>query len=207
MEDEWDPDQEARNAINPFPAKSPERRLSLDSVLGDEERWLSARNLLNRSSQFVSLDDSRFSGVSPRASGFPALPTVDPQPTSSPSIPPSKPSSLIKHTLPNKKLSIDVKALNLHLALRRAEILGCSEEMWEWVLEFQAELRRKRKEEASTRAMKERSKSVDMTRSPTLRGRPHSIGGRTWHEPQGPKAEIAELAREDFEELLSRFDM
>lgn len=39
--------------------------------------------------------------------------------------------------LPNPALDIDLRSLNLHLALRVKEIVACAEAMWEWVCEFQ----------------------------------------------------------------------
>lgn len=39
--------------------------------------------------------------------------------------------------LPNPTLNVDVKFLNLHLALRVKEIVACAEAMWEWVSELQ----------------------------------------------------------------------
>lgn len=39
--------------------------------------------------------------------------------------------------LPNPALDVDLKFLNLHLALRVKEIVACAEAMWEWVSEFQ----------------------------------------------------------------------
>lgn len=39
--------------------------------------------------------------------------------------------------LPNPTLNVDIKFLNLHLALRVKEIVACAEAMWEWVSELQ----------------------------------------------------------------------
>lgn len=39
--------------------------------------------------------------------------------------------------LPNPTLDVDLKFLNLHLALRVKEIVACAEAMWEWVSELQ----------------------------------------------------------------------
>jgi hypothetical protein len=39
--------------------------------------------------------------------------------------------------LPNPTLNVDLKFLNLHLALRVKEIVACAEAMWEWVSELQ----------------------------------------------------------------------
>ena len=56
---------------------------------------------------------------------------------------------------PSKKGEIDVKSLNLHLRARVVEILGCSEEMWEWVKGIQyleSEKERKLKEQRAEAA-------------------------------------------------------
>ncbi|KAG1820723.1 hypothetical protein EV424DRAFT_881573 [Suillus variegatus] len=44
--------------------------------------------------------------------------------------------------LPNPALDVDLKFLNLHLALRVKEIVACAEAMWEWVSEFQRDVGR-----------------------------------------------------------------
>lgn len=44
-----------------------------------------------------------------------------------------------KTRLPNPELRMDLRTLNLHLALRTSEILACAEAMWEWVVAFQRE--------------------------------------------------------------------
>ncbi|OJA12095.1 hypothetical protein AZE42_03447 [Rhizopogon vesiculosus] len=43
----------------------------------------------------------------------------------------------IRTRLPNPALDVDLRSLNLHLALRVKEIVACAEAMWEWVEEFQ----------------------------------------------------------------------
>ncbi|KAG1745964.1 uncharacterized protein EDB91DRAFT_1049598 [Suillus paluster] len=48
--------------------------------------------------------------------------------------------------LPNPALDVDLRSLNLHLALRVKEIVACAEAMWEWVCEFQTRGRRKEEE-------------------------------------------------------------
>ena len=46
------------------------------------------------------------------------------------------PTSTRPH-LPNPALNVDLRSLNLHLALRVKEIVACAVTMWEWVCEFQ----------------------------------------------------------------------
>lgn len=39
--------------------------------------------------------------------------------------------------LPNGTMEVDLRTLNVHLALRVREVLGCAEAMWEWVVGYQ----------------------------------------------------------------------
>jgi len=39
--------------------------------------------------------------------------------------------------LPNPALNVDLRSLNLHLALRVKEIVACAQAMWEWVRDLQ----------------------------------------------------------------------
>ncbi|KAK0483713.1 hypothetical protein IW261DRAFT_975986 [Armillaria novae-zelandiae] len=201
-----DPDEEARNAINPFPARPPPppkdqrrgRSVSAISPLGathnalGEDRWISVQNLLHKTSKYVSLDDSKTAGLTPRSAK--SIPTNKVLSSDTSSIPPKKPPP---NRLPNTKLHIDLRTLNLHLALRTAEILGCSEAMWEWVLECQREARRKRRD--SDVASKKRSRSVDAIR--------HLREATVEQDPNDPNAMIEDMTREEFEALLLRFDM
>lgn len=105
-----------------------------------------------------------------------------------------------KSRLPNTMLQVDLRTLNLHLALRTSEVLACAEAMWEWVLEFQAQRRK-----ALSRKLKEtdgrpRAGSVDASTS-TL----HVSENRQQLDPV--KSAIAELSRADFDGLLSQFNM
>ncbi|KIY71996.1 hypothetical protein CYLTODRAFT_79909 [Cylindrobasidium torrendii FP15055 ss-10] len=185
---EWDPDDEAQNAINPYPGRKPSlSKLNTDEA--EQGRWVSGRNLLDRTTDLVSLDDARWSAFSPARGS-----TLSSQPKAKRPEPNKR-----KNTLPNKALSIDTRALHLHLALRRTEILACSEEMWEWVKEYQAEQRRQQMSE-KRRVTRERSLSVDTHYQP----RSTSIPGE---EQDGPLAFIADMSRDEFEMLLNRFDM
>ncbi|KAK0197024.1 hypothetical protein F5146DRAFT_921117 [Armillaria mellea] len=160
----------------------------------DEEahRWISVQNLLHKTSKYVSLDDSKTAGLTPRSAK--SKPTNKVVSSDTSSIPPKKPPP---NRLPNTKLHIDLSTLNLHLALRTAEILGCSEAMWEWVLECQHEARRKRRD--SDVASKKRSRSVDAIR--------HLREATVEQDPNDPKVMIEDMTREEFDALLLRFDM
>jgi len=99
-----------------------------------------------------------------------------------------------KIRLPNTTLRLDLRTLNLHLAARTSEILACAEAMWEWVLEFQAE-NRKRKEDSRLR-----SGSVDRS--------PSTLRALQAGQPEDPiMTAIAELTRADFDGLLTQFNL
>ncbi len=102
-EHDSDPDEEARNAINPFPARPPPppkdrrrgRSVSAVSPLGathnalGEDRWISVQNLLHKTSKYVSLDDSKTAGLTPRSAK--SKPTNKVLSSDTSSIPPKKP--------------------------------------------------------------------------------------------------------------------
>lgn len=200
-----DPDEEARNAINPYPAQRLHLVSRTSTESSQEDRWVSAQSLLLKTSAYVSLDDSRIAGFSPRAfsavAKSPYSKTV-PLPDDTAAV--NSARLLQGSTLPNSNLSIDVQALNLNLALRAAEILGCSEEMWECVLQYQREARRTRKDVASSKnVLKMRSKSVDAARH--RHNKRSSMSG--WSEPEDAVTQLEDLTREEFEGLLIRFDL
>lgn len=87
-----------------------------------------------------------------------------------------------KSRLPNPQMRFDLRTLNLHLALRTAEVLACTEAMWEWVEAYQAELKRRKRLH-----------------------RARAILGSQLKEPI--KSAIAELSRADFDGMISQFDM
>lgn len=97
-----------------------------------------------------------------------------------------------KIRLPNSTLRMDVRTLNLHLALRTLEILACAEAMWEWVLESQAG---EPNEKENNRL---RSGSVGGSSSSTLQ----------CGQPADPtRIAIAELTRAEFDGLLTQFNL
>ncbi|KAK0201813.1 hypothetical protein DFS33DRAFT_1023858 [Desarmillaria ectypa] len=199
-----DPDEEARNAINPYPAQRPHLDSQTSTESSQEDRWVSAQSLLLKTSAYVSLDDSRLAGFSPRTSS--AVTKSPPSKIvllSDDTAPVNSARLLQGNALPNSNLNIDVQALNLNLALRAAEILGCSEEMWECVLQYQREARRRRKDEASRNVLKMRSKSVDAARH--RHNKRPNIGG--WSEREDPITLLEDLTREEFEGLLTHFDL
>ncbi|KAL1742349.1 hypothetical protein HDZ31DRAFT_43460 [Schizophyllum fasciatum] len=134
---------------------------------------LTAKNIVRHDTQLVTFDDSRLISF---GGGQNIFRTQESQ-----SIPAQRQRL---ESRANRNLHLDVRTLNLHLALRAAEIRACAEPMWEWVLEYQA----KRRALQRSRSRASLAALSDMGR-------------------HGPEDEVAMLAREDFDELLARFDM
>lgn len=145
------------------------------SSLDDGTHILTTKNIVRHDTQLVTFDDSRFISFSgaQRQNLFRFNEVL--------------PKAAVRQRpgrLPNTYLHLDVRSLNLHLALRAAEVRACAEPMWEWVLEYQAK----------RRAMQRQRSRASLTAFSDI--------GR-----HGPDDEVAMLAREDFDELLTRFDM
>jgi len=86
----------------------------------------------------------------------------------------------------------------MHLALRVAEIIACSESMWEWVVSYQKSYQAQRaagRPRAGSLASEIAPRS---SRLPVLPADP---------EMDAFKSAVLELTREDFDALLVRFDM
>lgn len=235
-DDDTDSD-DARDAILPRPRarstkskesqKSPTRSSHDEGNLEipDDNRWLSMHGLIRHTSPYIILDDSRLSAFSP---SMKAIFATDPQdrnlissvkardPTS-PTLEQQTPTATIsdfrkaaiaasrqKSRLPNTNLNIDLRTLNLHLALRTAEILACSESMWEWVREIQVEHQRKR-DLAAYAARRTRSGSIEVIQPQRSRSSGVSFG--TSDSSEWFKNTILDLGRDDFDNLLCRFDL
>ncbi|KAF7299004.1 Methyltransf-25 domain-containing protein [Mycena indigotica] len=180
--------------------------------ISDEHRWLHTSDLIKRESRYISLDESRPNAFSPSArSSFPALsplrplsglPAVDvPESSSVGGIPSSlanrAPTGGSRNRLPNQTLNIDMRSLNMHLALRTAEVVACAESMWEWVQSYQktATTRVGGRQRAGSLASEMTPRS---SRIPVLPPDP---------EVDAFKKALLELSREDFDALLVRFDL
>ncbi|KAJ7675733.1 hypothetical protein DFH06DRAFT_977167 [Mycena polygramma] len=201
-EDDSDSD-DARNAIVP----SPRRRLSVrSSLMGssldtprsatfselDEHRWVNTRDLVKRESRYITLDDARMSAFSPSTrSSFPAMSPPKP-PSGLPGAEP--PAASGQNRLPNSTFNIDVRSLNMHLALRTAEIIACAESMWEWVVSYQA----------SARAGRPRAGSLASELPPRAS---RMMSPRPDPETDAFKNAVLELTREDFDGLLVKFEL
>ncbi|KAF8627448.1 hypothetical protein AX17_006262 [Amanita inopinata Kibby_2008] len=151
----------------------------------EEARFLSMQALLQHESRYVSLDETRPTAFSPstRASFFKSNRDMK--------------VAAIKRAsrLPNAQLHLDLKTLNLHLALRTAEVLACSESMWEWVLE---------------QKMLHNAPGRNRLNSQGFRPRMSmSSGESTRSTEEAFREKIADMKRDDFDELLNnlRLDM
>ncbi|THV00856.1 hypothetical protein K435DRAFT_854375 [Dendrothele bispora CBS 962.96] len=178
----------------------------LESGSGDEEepRWLSMQNLIHGQSSYVSLDETRTSAFSPsRRTSFKstrkgsnasmtdsAFGRADVE--TSPETKSKLERPLVPLRLPNRNLNVDVRSLNLHLGVRVGDVLGCTESMWEWVLEYQKRIHSQKK--ATSRA---RSRSIDFV--PPSRPQLSS--------EQRLKNAILNLTREEYDDLVKRFYM
>ncbi|KAJ7147045.1 hypothetical protein C8R43DRAFT_1129834 [Mycena crocata] len=214
---------DARDAIIPSPRRrqsalsqltstpSTPRSNTFDGSIPDEHRWVNTNDLLKRESRYITLDDARMSAFSPsNRSSFPALsplksasglPVVEPPVASSvgpgaPGKPARSPEA--QNRLPNATLNIDVRSLNMHLALRTAEILACSESMWEWVVSYQAGFHAQRAGGRPRAASLASELGPRTSRLPALPSDPML---------DGFKSAVLELTREDFDGLLVKFEL
>ncbi|TFK27645.1 hypothetical protein FA15DRAFT_145734 [Coprinopsis marcescibilis] len=159
---------------------SPSSRSGLSDENGElyeEHRWLSMQGLLRQSSPYVSLDGSLGYGYSPA-------------PKSSFNFSVSMGSNgKSESRMPNKTLNIDLRTLNLHLALRAKEILACSETMWEWIRETQHSPRRR-----------------GPPRGPSFEA-PRASGSFGHSAPPNYRSTVLDMSRDDFNQLLLNFEM
>ncbi|KAJ7644197.1 hypothetical protein FB45DRAFT_735765 [Roridomyces roridus] len=225
-EDETDSD-DARDAIIPSPRRrqsmtsktssnvpgSPRSAtFSDDSTLSDEQRYVNMHDLIKRESRYVLIDDARMSAFSPsNRSSFPALSPVRhisglPALESSVLHPEgqtngkaaARPVPALKNRLPNATFNIDVRSLNMHLALRTAEILGCSEAMWEWVKSYQARVQAERAAGRPRTGSLATEMTPGSSRPPLAKNNPAADAFKTT---------VLNLTREDFDGLLVKFEM
>ncbi|TFK40860.1 hypothetical protein BDQ12DRAFT_721473 [Crucibulum laeve] len=198
--DPYDSD-DARDAIIPIATRPQSTKSGKSNTSGalsshttnsdeitEQTRWLSMRGLLERTSPFITLDDARGYGYVPVAKGsLPASKTKDGK-----QVTVRKPSRL-----PNKTLNIDLRSLNLHLALRTKEILACSESMWEWVKDYQSQLR-------TRKAGRTRSGSLEV---PAHLSQSSFQSGASASSLDLNKNQIADMTRDEFDILLGHFEM
>ncbi|KAJ3759903.1 hypothetical protein EV360DRAFT_40921, partial [Lentinula raphanica] len=186
-----DPDEDARDAIRPpsscvsysMPGSpTPSRTSHFEDATG---HWVNMKQIVKRESPYIIYDDLRISAVSPSTRASILSPKKRPKPS---------------FRLPNTTLNIDIRSLNLHLALRVTEILACSETMWEWVLEYQEQERVRSNRRLQETKHRTRSRSIGPLR-PSSRDKTfvsESIDERL-------KTVLVDMTREDFDDMLRRF--
>ncbi|KAL0956355.1 hypothetical protein HGRIS_002505 [Hohenbuehelia grisea] len=164
-----------------------------------EERWVTMRSLLHGDSKYISLDQTQFSAFSPSAKASFPSPVRDTQTRPQVLQVPQDSrltrmaASMVKSRLPNTTMNLDLNNLNLHLAVRIAEVLACAEAMWEWVEEYQAEHSAQNDATYARGAGASRSRPLLMTTS---------SGFAREHED-----ELLQLEREDFDGLMTQFEL
>jgi len=195
---------------------------------------VSAKQLMSGASEYVVVDRSRLSAVSPRnllpntaraGAGVRSSNRTGERADSETLVRLKSVQQL--NMLPNKRIEIDLRSLNLHLRARVAEVLACAESMWDWVRDFQrSENERERgriqgRTGGSSGGMKRRGESVRRTASGkkfleddlmlgTTLGVPVSsmdgIGERIGEDARG---ELLQMTRERFDEIMTwfQFDM
>ncbi|KAG6849932.1 hypothetical protein H0H93_003461 [Arthromyces matolae] len=192
---------DARDAILPSPiSRSVRRQLSRrssgqnrndeDGQITEENRYVGVQGILHHSTPYITLDETRSSALSPSLKGlFPSISSAQIQRSS---------------FLPNTTMHLDLKTLNLHLALRTAEIVACSESMWEWVRKFQADAKARRERDGilqGSRPSRSGSGSVEMP------ARISTVSLSTTRSSDPMEAAILDLTRDDFDALVGRFEM
>lgn len=186
------------------------RLLHVPAATTAESSSVTVEALATGKSQFLTLDVDRFDAFSPSPHAmFPSPLQRSPSTsrrrrqssdanghTSAPTSPsrsgfiafPKSPDGRKASRLPNPRFDFDVGLLNLHLHLRVADILGCAESMWDYVLDYQ-QLHRQRHPS-----------------SPVARGLAHPKMSRKRAADDMHKA-LMTLTRRGFDELLSRFEL
>ncbi|KAK2465367.1 hypothetical protein APHAL10511_002721 [Amanita phalloides] len=147
----------------------------------ERSRFLSMQSLLQHESPYVSLDETRPTAFAPSS-----LVNLHKSARE------MKVAAIRRASrLPNGQLNLDLKTLNLHLALRVLEVLACAESMWEWVREEQRNIR-------SVEAVRLKGRSRSRRRTSLS----SDVSGRF-------RERIADMTRDDFDDLTSnfRFDM
>ncbi len=153
----------------------------------DEIRFLSLSQIIDQQSPYVTFDRSRGFAFSP---AYPQRWSTDGKS--------SGPGYMSR--LPNPILNIDLKTLNMHLYLRTMDILGCSEPMWDWVVQYQRDFEGK-----NLNGFGAHGTAPGGTIRPTSNA---SLSTMTSVDSMHSVMNgIAEMTRDDFEALLSNFEL
>jgi hypothetical protein len=128
--------------------------------------------------------------------------------------------------LPNQTADMDLRTLKLHLNARVAEVLACAESMWEWIVEFQRNAKKRELEKLNWRNVPpgvatKRGENVKYANSRAGQSnREDGLGtspraGSVFSHNGGTgdslsaetKNELSEMTRERFDEILSWFQL
>ncbi|TFK74840.1 hypothetical protein BDN72DRAFT_634881 [Pluteus cervinus] len=171
-----------------------------DQASPEDSRLSTMHGPVKHVSSYVSLDDTRPAVTSPMLKV--TTPAEPPNATRAA----AKVASRRKSRLPNATSNLDPKTLNLHLAIRTAEILACSESMWEWVREFQIamEALKKDRERAMQATKRNRSGSLEAVQPYKSSSVLVNLSANI---PEHVRNTILDLTREDFDNLFVRFEM
>ncbi|KAI5989071.1 hypothetical protein EDD15DRAFT_2171973, partial [Pisolithus albus] len=93
---------------------------------------LSTADLVQGKSPYAGVDDAQFAAA------------ISPGKGSTPSAREARRSGMA--TMNGLMMDVDLRTLNLHLAIRVKEILGCAEAMWDWVVDYQTKTKEGKRE-------------------------------------------------------------
>lgn len=113
-----------------FPSISAASQASIQPAIGLDMLPVSAPQVTQKGTGDSNSASESSEGVFPQASHLAEAVPRSPESAAK--------RAVVKNRLPNTTLQVDLRTLNLHLALRTFEVIACAEAMWEWVLEFQA---------------------------------------------------------------------
>ncbi|KAI6041391.1 hypothetical protein EDC04DRAFT_2565773 [Pisolithus marmoratus] len=107
----------------PLVLRFPPPREELERNVTAGKAILSAADLMEGKSPYASVDGAQFAAaISPRKVSTPLASGA------------RRPATTTTNGL---SMEVDLRTLNLHLAVRVKEILGCTEAMWDWVVDYQ----------------------------------------------------------------------
>ena len=152
---------------------------------------LTSQSILLHTSPYVILDEARSPAYSPSTKAvLPMKKNNDGK---------QEYNRITQSRLPNQTLHIDLRTLNLHLAIRAKEILACSESMWEWVLEYQAKVQAQEK--------LGRPRPISLEASHPCISQTSIVSRNSSISTESTKSALLEITRDDFDYILSNFEL
>lgn len=152
---------------------------------------LTSQSILLHTSPYVILDEARSPAYSPSTKAvLPMKKNNDGK---------QEYNRITQSRLPNQTLHIDLRTLNLHLAIRAKEILACSESMWEWVLEYQAKVQAQEK--------LGRPRPISFEASHPCISQTSIVSGNSSISTESTRSALLEITRDDFDYILSNFEL